>query len=181
MTHELRKENVTPNPTIEQRASRCAVEIELAAVGNQVGPFGTEVIKSALRSATQDNISSVKSWIDYRVHDLREKCGPVDERGCVINPDIDKAICAATINTLVDLRLRLDGQTVPVEGYPEAKHVWIHDADLQRLRATQDKDAEIERLKEKLSTIESCACAVRNSSDALTAIQLIKGTIYEND
>lgn len=45
----------------------------------------------------------------------------------------------------------------------------------------QSQSAEMEKLKDKLLTIESCASAVRSPSDALTTIQFIKGTINEND
>lgn len=76
-----------------------------------------------------------KAWIDYRVADLMEEIGPLDEKGCVQNPDFDKAMYAAQINELVDLRERIDGPA-PV-GYPQATHAYLHDADMERLRGVK--------------------------------------------
>jgi hypothetical protein len=73
-----------------------------------------------------------KARIDYRVADLLEEIGPLDEKGCVQNPDFDKAMYASQINALVNLRGMIDG-TAPV-GYPPATHAYLHDADMQRLR-----------------------------------------------
>jgi hypothetical protein len=76
-----------------------------------------------------------KAWIDYRVDDLRRTLGPLDERGCVRNPDFDAALQAAEVNALVNLRSLIDG-FAPV-GYPEAKHAYLHTEDMQRLRSAK--------------------------------------------
>lgn len=73
-----------------------------------------------------------KAWIDSRVDYLRGLIGPLDAQGCVPNPDVDKAMQAAAVNELVNLRERLD-RAAPV-GYPRATHAYLHDEDLQRLR-----------------------------------------------
>lgn len=74
-----------------------------------------------------------KAWIDYRVDDLRRYVEPLDDKGCVQNPDFDKAMYASEINSLVNLRQLMDGPA-PV-GYPPAtQHAYLHDADIQRLR-----------------------------------------------
>lgn len=73
-----------------------------------------------------------KAWIDYRVDDLRGLVGPLDSKGCLQNPDFDKAMHASAINALVNLREIIDGPS-PV-GYPKADHAYLHDADMQRLR-----------------------------------------------
>lgn len=73
-----------------------------------------------------------KAWIDYYVDYLQGLVGALDKDGCIINVTVDKAMHAATINELVNLRERMDGET-PV-GYPVAKHAYIHDEDLQKLR-----------------------------------------------
>lgn len=78
-----------------------------------------------------------KAWIDYCVDELRMYVEPLDKDECVQKPDFDKALYAATINALVNLREKIDGPA-PV-GYPKAKHAYMHDADMQRLRALIDK------------------------------------------
>lgn len=75
---------------------------------------------------------SAKAWIDYRVDHLHSLIGPLDDKGCVQNLDVDKAMHASTINALVNLREELDGIT-PI-GYPKARHAYIHDVDMQHLR-----------------------------------------------
>jgi hypothetical protein len=76
-----------------------------------------------------------KAWIDYRVSDLLEEIGPLDDKGCVPNPTFDQAMNAGTINALVNLREIIDGPA-PV-GYPQAKHAYLHDADMERLRGVK--------------------------------------------
>lgn len=76
--------------------------------------------------------NQAKAWIDYRVDSLRYLVEPLDDKGCVQNPDFDKAMYASAINALVNLREELDGPA-PV-GYQKPKHTYIHDSDMQRLR-----------------------------------------------
>lgn len=73
-----------------------------------------------------------KSWIDYRVDAMRYLVGELDDKGCVKNPDFDMAMAASAINALVNLRAQLDG--VSPRGYPEAKHAYLNDNDMERLR-----------------------------------------------
>lgn len=79
-----------------------------------------------------------KAWIDYRVDDLRRYVEPLDGKGCVQNPDFDKAMHASAINELVNLRENLDNPNTPV-GYPKAEHAYLHDEDMQRLRGVNRK------------------------------------------
>lgn len=74
-----------------------------------------------------------KAWIDYRVDGLQGLVGPLDSSGCVQNPDFDKAMYAAQINALVNLRAMIDSEA-PI-GYPQATHAYLHDADMQRFRS----------------------------------------------
>ncbi len=73
-----------------------------------------------------------KAWIDYYVDYLHTLVGPLDKDGCITNITVDKAMYAAAINELVNVRERMDGET-PIN-YPVAKHAYIHDDDLQKLR-----------------------------------------------
>lgn len=77
-----------------------------------------------------------KAWIDYRVNDLLSQIGKLDEKGCIQNPDFDKAMYSSAINNLVNLRQMIDGPA-PM-GYPEAIHVYLHDKDMQRLRGVKE-------------------------------------------
>lgn len=75
---------------------------------------------------------AAKAWIDYRCDDLRRQVGALDEKGCVLNLDVDKAMAINAHNWLLAIRESVDGEA-PV-GYTPPTQIYIHDADMEKLR-----------------------------------------------
>jgi hypothetical protein len=103
---------------------------------------------------SQNSVAKATAWIDYEVSNLHSLIGPLDTEGCVQNVDVDKAMQAYLINGLTDLRARIEANInaqTPV-GFPTAKHAYIHDKDLQRLRLAESKLHQSEKRVGELTT-----------------------------
>lgn len=82
----------------------------------------------------QSTLDHCKAWIDYRCSDLRSGIGPLDAKGAAQDLDVDKAMRVSVHNTLINLRLQFDNPATPEKYPPATQTIYIHDADMQRLR-----------------------------------------------